>query len=65
MRASGWFGIADVRVEPVPNHRILNPRDAIIRVTLTAICGSARHLYPGVSEREARRGGPPVPSNAG
>jgi threonine dehydrogenase-like Zn-dependent dehydrogenase len=36
-----------VRVESVPEPRILNPRDAIVRVTATAICGSDLHLYGG------------------
>jgi threonine dehydrogenase-like Zn-dependent dehydrogenase len=36
-----------VRVETVPDPRILNPRDAVVRVTSTAICGSDLHLYDG------------------
>jgi len=47
MRANCWYGTHDVRVENVPDPRILNPRDAIIKVTLTAICGSDLHLYDG------------------
>jgi threonine dehydrogenase-like Zn-dependent dehydrogenase len=47
MKALCWNGIHDVRVEHVPEPRILNPRDAIVRVTLTAICGSDLHLYDG------------------
>ncbi len=47
MRALCWYGIHDVRVENVPDPTILNPRDAIIKVTLTAICGSDLHLYDG------------------
>ena len=47
MKAVCWNGIHDVRVETVPDPQILNPRDAIIRVTLTAICGSDLHLYDG------------------
>jgi threonine dehydrogenase-like Zn-dependent dehydrogenase len=47
MQALCWNGIHDVRVENVPDPTILNPRDAIIRVTLTAICGSDLHLYDG------------------
>ena len=47
MRANCWNGIADVRIEEVPEPRILNSRDAIIRVTSTAICGSDLHLYDG------------------
>ncbi|HZW06207.1 MAG TPA: zinc-dependent alcohol dehydrogenase [Phycisphaerales bacterium] len=48
MKALCWYGTKDVRVEEVPDPRILNPRDAIIRVTSTAICGSDLHLYNGV-----------------
>lgn len=47
MRAVCWYGKGDVRVETVPDPRILNPHDAIIKVTLTAICGSDLHLYDG------------------
>ncbi|RYE09773.1 MAG: glutathione-dependent formaldehyde dehydrogenase [Hyphomicrobiales bacterium] len=48
MRALTWHGKFDVRVEDVPDPKILNPRDAIIRITSTAICGSDLHLYDGV-----------------
>ena len=37
----------DVRVEQVPDPKILNPRDAIIKITRTAICGSDLYLYDG------------------
>lgn len=47
MKAVCWNGIHDVRVESVPDPQIINSRDAIIRVTLTAICGSDLHLYNG------------------
>jgi threonine dehydrogenase-like Zn-dependent dehydrogenase len=47
MRALCWYGRGDVRVETVPDPRILNPHDAIVRITLTAICGSDLHLYNG------------------
>ena len=47
MRANCWFGKQDVRVEEVPDPKILNRRDAIIKVTSTAICGSDLHLYNG------------------
>ena len=47
MKALCWFGKKDVRVETVPDPQILNPRDAILRVTRTAICGSDLHLYDG------------------
>jgi threonine dehydrogenase-like Zn-dependent dehydrogenase len=45
MRANCWHGKADVRVENVPDPKILNPRDCIVRITSTAICGSDLHLY--------------------
>jgi threonine dehydrogenase-like Zn-dependent dehydrogenase len=47
MKAVCWNGKQDVRVENVPEPRIVNPHDAIVRVTLTAICGSDLHLYGG------------------
>ena len=47
MRAVCWQGKYDVSVETVPDPEILNPRDAIIQVTSTAICGSDLHLYDG------------------
>lgn len=47
MKALRWYGKQDVRVETVPDPKIVNPRDAIIRVTSTAICGSDLHLYVG------------------
>jgi threonine dehydrogenase-like Zn-dependent dehydrogenase len=45
MRALTWHGKHDVRVDTVPDPKIVNPRDAIIRITSTAICGSDLHLY--------------------
>ncbi len=47
MKALCWNDTRDVRIESVPDPRILNPRDAIIKVTLSAICGSDLHLYDG------------------
>jgi threonine dehydrogenase-like Zn-dependent dehydrogenase len=47
MKANCWYGKKDVRVETVPDPQILNERDAILRVTSTAICGSDLHLYNG------------------
>jgi len=47
MKALCWFGKHDVRVEDVPEPKILNSRDAIIKITTTAICGSDLHLYNG------------------
>ena len=48
MRAATWQGKGDVRVETVSDPGIVNPHDAIVRVSLTAICGSDLHLYNGV-----------------
>ncbi|AND17777.1 glutathione-dependent formaldehyde dehydrogenase [Rathayibacter tritici] len=45
MRALTWQGIEKVSVETVPDPRIQQPTDAIIRITSTAICGSDLHLY--------------------
>lgn len=47
MKALCWYGSRDVRVENVPDPHIINARDVIVRVTLTAICGSDLHLYNG------------------
>ena len=47
MKALRFYGKEDVRVERVPDPRILNPRDAIVKVTATAICGSDLHIYDG------------------
>jgi threonine dehydrogenase-like Zn-dependent dehydrogenase len=47
MKALCWFGKNDVRVEDVPEPKIINPRDAIIKITRTAICGSDLHLLDG------------------
>src|SRR4051812_43350221 len=47
MKALCWMGIEKLSVEEVPDPKILNPRDAIIRITSTCICGSDLHLYDG------------------
>jgi threonine dehydrogenase-like Zn-dependent dehydrogenase len=47
MRAVCWEGKETIRVETVPDPAILNPRDAIVKVTTTAICGSDLHIYDG------------------
>ena len=47
MKANCWLGKRNVSVEEVPDPKILNATDAIIRVTSTAICGSDLHLYNG------------------
>jgi threonine dehydrogenase-like Zn-dependent dehydrogenase len=48
MRATCWYGKQKVRVEDVPDPQILNARDAIVKITSTAICGSDLHLYNGL-----------------
>ena len=47
MKANCWMGKKRVQVEQVPDPKILNSRDAIVRITSTAICGSDLHLYNG------------------
>ena len=47
MKALTWHGKHDVRIDNVDDPKIVNPRDAIIKVTATAICGSDLHLYDG------------------
>jgi threonine dehydrogenase-like Zn-dependent dehydrogenase len=47
MRANVWSGRNTVQVENVPDPKILNDQDAIVRITSTAICGSDLHLYDG------------------
>ena len=47
MKATRWYGKHDIRVEEVPEPTIQESRDAIIRITSTAICGSDLHIYDG------------------
>jgi threonine dehydrogenase-like Zn-dependent dehydrogenase len=47
MKAASWMGKQQIEVRDVPDPRILNERDAIVRITSTAICGSDLHLYNG------------------
>ena len=47
MKALCWYGTNDVRIDTVPDPKILDPRDAIVKITATAICGSDLHLYNG------------------
>ncbi|HEY4368722.1 MAG TPA: zinc-dependent alcohol dehydrogenase [Steroidobacteraceae bacterium] len=47
MKALCWQGIHEVGIEEVPDPHLINPRDAILKVTTTAICGSDLHLYDG------------------
>ncbi len=48
MKAVVWMGKKNVEVQRVEDPRILNPRDCIVKITSTAICGSDIHLYDGV-----------------
>lgn len=47
MKALCWHGKNDVRIDTVPDPTIINDRDAVLKVTSTAICGSDLHLYNG------------------
>ncbi len=47
MKANRWYGKNDVRVEEVPDPSIQDARDAVVKISLTAICGSDLHLYDG------------------
>ena len=59
MRAVCWEGTEKIQVETVPDPVILNPRDAIVKVTTTAICGSdlahLRRLHPDDAEGRCPR----------
>jgi len=48
MKANCWMGKSTVEIREVPDPQILNHRDAIVKITSTAICGSDVHLYHGV-----------------
>ena len=54
MRAIVWHGKNDVRTDTVPDPKIEDPRDCIVRVTATAICGSDLHLMDGVVPKMER-----------
>ena len=47
MKATAWMGKDSVKVIDVPDPQIMNPRDAIVKISTTAICGSDLHLYHG------------------
>src|SRR5579883_1117733 len=47
MKAVCWHGTHDVRVEQVPEPTVLNTQDAVVKITLSAICGSDLHIYDG------------------
>jgi len=48
MKALTWHGKSDIRCENVPDPKIEHPRDAVIKVTSCAICGSDLHIFDGV-----------------
>jgi threonine dehydrogenase-like Zn-dependent dehydrogenase len=48
MKALAWHGKGDIRCDQVPEPKIEHPRDAIIKVTACAICGSDLHIYGGI-----------------
>ena len=54
MRATLMYGAGDVRVENVPDARLIEPTDALVRVTRAAICGS--DLWPYKSMEHGRAG---------
>ena len=47
MKANCWYGKTSLSVEDVPEPQILNQRDAIVKISSTAICGSDLHMYNG------------------
>ncbi|MEU4473998.1 zinc-dependent alcohol dehydrogenase [Micromonospora sp. NPDC023888] len=47
MKATAWMGTDSVKVIDVPDPKIMNARDAIVKISTTAICGSDLHLYHG------------------
>ena len=47
VKALAWHGKGDIRCEEVPDPEIEHPRDAIVKVTACAICGSDLHIYGG------------------
>ncbi len=47
MKAVTWQGTTKLAVQQVPEPQLINPRDAIVRVTLATICDSDLHLYDG------------------
>jgi threonine dehydrogenase-like Zn-dependent dehydrogenase len=48
MKGLAWHGKGDIRCEEVPDPKIEHPRDAIIKITACAICGSDLHIYGGI-----------------
>ena len=65
MKALCWMGSNKVEVHTVDDPAILNPHDAIIKITRTAICGSDLHLFDGFipTMEEGRYFGPRIHGN--
>lgn len=59
MQAVVFIGVGDIRLEDVPEPRIEQPTDAIVRITATAICGTELHfvrgIVPGMKPRGERQ----------
>jgi D-arabinose 1-dehydrogenase-like Zn-dependent alcohol dehydrogenase len=47
MRAVVWHGIGDIRLDSVPDPSLIDPTDAIVRITRSAICGTDLHMVRG------------------
>lgn len=47
MKALRWYGATDMRLEDIDKPKLVEPDDAVLRVTTAAICGSDLHLYHG------------------
>ena len=47
MRAVTWHGVGDIRVDTMPDPGIQDPRDAVVRITTSAICGTDLHFVRG------------------
>ncbi|MDX3914149.1 MULTISPECIES: alcohol dehydrogenase catalytic domain-containing protein [Olivibacter] len=47
MKALCWNGVRDLKVERIPDPTIVNPKDAIVKVTMSSVCGSDLHLING------------------
>jgi len=48
MKANVWMGTKKLEVQEVPDPKILNQRDAIVKISSAAICGSDLHMYNGL-----------------
>jgi threonine dehydrogenase-like Zn-dependent dehydrogenase len=55
MRATLMYGAGDVRVEDVPDARLIDPTDALVRITRAAICGSDLWPYKSMPHDDAGR----------